>query len=170
MHIYDKYNFWATILASTCIVISDLLSVSCATVARKNLIGWCKQRDFFLRRERARFMSISKPFYQHSGTIYRRSKSYLVVRISSDTVTKITARYGSNLRWQPVFFHSDRWLSCGMHVDRKQPHMTADRPHSVVETVLTSRILVIIYQQAFIVDADWGSGTLSNPTTNHHLL
>ena len=83
---------------------------------------------------------------------------------------KITARYGSNLRWQPVFFHSDRWLSCGMHVDRKQPHMTADRPHSVVETVLTSRILVIIYQQAFIVDADWGSGTLSNPTTNHHLV
>ena len=33
-------------------------------------------------------MSISKPFYQHSGTIYRRSKSYLVVRISSDTVAE----------------------------------------------------------------------------------
>ena len=47
MHIYDQCNFWATILPSTCVVISDLLSVSCATVARKNLIGWCKQRDFF---------------------------------------------------------------------------------------------------------------------------
>ena len=77
-----------TILPSTCVVISDLLSVSCATVARKNLIGWCKQRDFFSRRVRARFMSISKPFYQHSGTICRWSKSYLVVRISSDTVTE----------------------------------------------------------------------------------
>ena len=33
-------------------------------------------------------MSISKPFYQHSGTICRRSKSYLVVRISSDTLTE----------------------------------------------------------------------------------
>ena len=76
----------ATILPSTCVVISDLLSVSCATVARKNLIGWCKQRDFFSRRIGARFMSISKPFYQHSGTICRRSKSYLVVRIFSDTV------------------------------------------------------------------------------------
>ena len=69
-------------------VISDLLSVSCATVARKNLIGWCKQRDFFSRRLGARFMSISKPCYQHSGTIYRRSKSYLIVRISSDTAAE----------------------------------------------------------------------------------
>ena len=77
-----------TILPSTCVVISDLLSVSCATVARKNLIGWCKQRDFFSRRVGARFMSISKPFYQQSGTICRWSKSYLVVRISSDTVTE----------------------------------------------------------------------------------
>ena len=88
MLIYDQCNFWATILPSTCVVISDLLSVSCTTVARKNLIGWCKQRDFFSRRIGARFMSISKPFYQHSGTIYRRSKSCLVVRISSDTVTE----------------------------------------------------------------------------------
>ena len=88
MHIYDQCNFWAPILPSTCVVISDLLSVSCATVARKNLIGWCKQRDFFSRRVGARFMSISKPFYQHSGTIYRRPKSYLVVRISPDTVTE----------------------------------------------------------------------------------
>ena len=88
MHIYDQCNFWATILPSTCVVISDLLSVSCATVARKNLIGWCKQRDFVSRRVGARFMSISKPFYQHSGTIYWRSKSYLVVRISSGTVTE----------------------------------------------------------------------------------
>ena len=81
MHIYDQCNFWAPILPSTCLVISDLLSVSCATIARKNLIGWCKQRDFFSRRLGARFMSISKPFYQHSGTIYRRPKSYLVVTI-----------------------------------------------------------------------------------------
>ena len=88
IHIYDQCNFWATILPSTCVVISDLLSVSCATLARKNLIGWCKQRDFFSRRVGARFMSTSKPFYQHSGTIYRRSKSYLVFRISSDTVTE----------------------------------------------------------------------------------
>ena len=159
MHIYDQCNFWATILPSTCVVISDLLSVSCATVAHKNLISWCKQRDFFSRRVGARFMSISKRFYQHSGTIYRRSKSYLVVRISFDTVDwqKIMARYGSNFRWQPVFCHSDRWLCCDMHVDRKRPHMTADRPHSVVETVLTAWLLVIIYQQAFIVQADWGS-------------
>ena len=88
MHIYDQCNFWATILPLTCVVISDLLSVWCATVAHKNLIGWCKQRDFFSRRVGARFMSISKPFYQHSGTICRRSKSYLVLRISSDTVTE----------------------------------------------------------------------------------
>ena len=88
MHIYDQCNFWATIFPSTCVVISDLLSVSCATLARKNLIGWCKQRDFFSRRIGARFMSISKPFYQHSGTIYWRPKSYLVVRISSDTVAE----------------------------------------------------------------------------------
>ena len=33
-------------------------------------------------------MSISKRFYQHSGTIYRGSKSYLVVRISFDTVAE----------------------------------------------------------------------------------
>ena len=33
-------------------------------------------------------MSISKPIYQHSGTIYWRSKSHLVVRISSDTVAE----------------------------------------------------------------------------------
>ena len=32
-------------------------------------------------------MSISKPFNQHRATINRRSKSYLIVRISSDTVT-----------------------------------------------------------------------------------
>ena len=88
MHIYDQCNFWATIFPSTCVVISDLLSVSCATVARKNLISWCKQRDFFSRRVGARFMSISKRFYQHSGTIYRRSKSYFVVRISFDTVAE----------------------------------------------------------------------------------
>ena len=88
MHIYDQCNFWAKILPSTCIVISDLLSVSCVTVARKNLISWCKQGDFFSRRVGARFMSISKPFNQHSGTIYRRSKSYLIVRISSETVTE----------------------------------------------------------------------------------
>ena len=85
---WDQCNFWATILPSTCIVISDLLSVSCATVACKNVISWCKQRDFFSRRVGARFMSISKPFYQHSGTRYRRSKLYLVVRISSDTVAE----------------------------------------------------------------------------------
>ena len=170
MHNYDQCNFWATILPSTCVVISDLLSVSCATVARKNLIGWCKQRDFFSRRIGARFMSISKPFYQHSGTIYRRSKSCLVVRISSDTVTENYGQIWLQFAMTACVFPLDRRLSCGMHVDRKQPHMTADRPHSVVETVLTSRILVIIYQEAFIVDADWGSGTLSNPTTNHHLL
>ena len=88
VHIYDLYNFWATILPSTCIVISDLLSVLCVMLARKNPITWCKQRDFFSRRVGARFMSISKLFYPHSGTIYRRSKSYLVVRISSDTVAE----------------------------------------------------------------------------------
>ena len=87
IHIYDQGNFWATILPSTCVVISDLLSVSCATVARKNLISWCKQRVFFSRRV-AGFMSISKRFYQHSGTICQRSKSYLVVRISFDTVAE----------------------------------------------------------------------------------
>ena len=76
------------ILPSTCVVISDLLSVSCATVARKNLFSWCKQRDFFSRRRGARFMSISKPFYQHSGTIYRRSNSYLIVRISFNRVAE----------------------------------------------------------------------------------
>ena len=88
MHIYDQCNFWATILPSTCVIISGLLSVSCATIARKNLISWCKQRDFFSHRVGARFMSISKRFYQHSGTIYRGSKSYLVVRISFDTVAE----------------------------------------------------------------------------------
>ena len=130
MHIYDQCNFWATILPSTCVVISDLLSY--ATVARKNLISGCKQRDFFSRRVGARFMSISKPFYQHSGTIYRRSKSYLVVMISSDTVAE-----NSGQVW--LQFAMTAWLCCGMHMDRKRPHMTADRPHSVVETVLTSR-------------------------------
>ena len=33
-------------------------------------------------------MSILKPFNQHNGTINRRSKSHLIVRISSDTVTE----------------------------------------------------------------------------------
>ena len=147
MHIYDQCNFWATIFPSTCVVISDLLSVSCATVGRKNLIGWCKQRDFFSRRIGARFMSISKPFYQHSGTIYWRPKSYLVVRISSDTVAENYGQVWLQFAMAAcVFFHSDRWLCCGMHVDRKQPHMTADRPNSVVEIVLTSWILVINYQ------------------------
>ena len=41
---------------------------------------------------------------------------------------KITVRYCSNLRWQSVFCHSDRWLCCDMHMDRKRPHLTADRP------------------------------------------
>ena len=88
MHIYDQCKIWATILPSTCVVISDLHFVSCVTVARKNLISWRKQRDFFSRRVGARFMSISEPFNQNSGTIYRRSKSYLIVKISSDTVTE----------------------------------------------------------------------------------
>ena len=78
----------SNVLPSKCVVISELLSVSCATVAHKNLINWCKQRDFFSRRVRARFMSISKPFYQHSGTIYQRFKSYFIVRVSSDTVAE----------------------------------------------------------------------------------
>ena len=33
-------------------------------------------------------MSISKPFYQHIGTLYRRSKSFLIVWISSETVAE----------------------------------------------------------------------------------
>ena len=31
-------------------------------------------------------MSISKPFYQHSGTMYRRPMSYFIVRVSPDIV------------------------------------------------------------------------------------
>ena len=148
------------------------------TVARKNLIGWCKQRDFFSRRLGARFVSISKPFYQHSGTIYiyigDRSRIWLLWSLLTQR-RKITVRYGSNLHWQPVFCHSDRWPCCDMHVDRKRPHLTADLSRKTRVVLLkpyqlTSWILVIIYQQSFIVQADRGSGTLSNPTTNPHML
>ena len=170
MHIYDQCNFWAKILPSTCVVISDLLSVSCATVAGKNLIGWCKQRDFFSRRVGARFMSISKPFYHHSGTIYRRTKSYLVVRISSDTVTENYGQVWLQFAMTACVFPL-RPLAMLWHARGPEAATHDSWPaHSVVETVLTSWILVIIYQQAFIVDADWGSGTLSNPTTNQILL
>ena len=128
MHIYYQCNFWATILHSTCVVISDLLSVSCATVARKNLITWCKQRDFFSRMVGARFMSISKPFINMAGLyIGDRSRIWLLGSLLTQW-RKITVRYGSNLWWQPVFCHSDRWLCCDMHVDRKRPHLTADQP------------------------------------------
>ena len=112
-------------MPSTCVVISDLLSVSCATVARKNLISWCKQRDFFSRRVGAGFTSISKQFYQHSGTIYRRSKSYLIVRISSDTVAENYGQVWLQFVMTTCVCYSDRWLCCGMHVDRKRPHLTA---------------------------------------------
>ena len=33
-------------------------------------------------------MSISKPFYQHSGTMYRRPMSYFIVRVSPDIVAE----------------------------------------------------------------------------------
>ena len=71
-----------------CVVISELLCVL-FTVARKNLICRCKQRDFFFAAGMGpRLVSISMPFNQHSGAIYLRSKSYLVVNISSDILTK----------------------------------------------------------------------------------
>ena len=75
-------------LPSMCVVISELLCVL-FTVARKNLICRCKQRDFFFAAGMGpRLVLISMPFEQHSGAIYLRSKSYLVVNISSDIVTK----------------------------------------------------------------------------------
>ena len=64
-------------------------------------------------------MSISKQFYQHSGTIYRRSKSYLIVRISSDTVAENYGQVGLQFAMTTYVCHSDCWLCCDMHVDRK---------------------------------------------------
>ena len=157
MDIYDQCNFWAMILPLTCIVISDLHSVSCVTVARKDLISWCKQRDFFSRRVGARFTSISKSFNQHSGTIYLRWKSYLIVRISSDTVRE---NYGQVwLQFAMTACVLPLWLlamfrCCDMHVDQKRPHLTADRSSMCCWNCFDILKLVIIYQQAFIVQAD----------------
>ena len=157
MHIYDQCNFWATILPSMCIVISDLLSVSCVTVARKNLISWCKQRDFFPRRVGARFMSISKPFHQHSGTIFRRSKSYLIVWIFSDTVAENCGQVWLQfvmtacvLPLRPLAMYvatCSTWTGSSHTWQLTGPQDQS----SVVEIELTSWILVIVYQQAFIV-------------------
>ena len=139
MHIYDQCNFSATILPSTCVVISDLLSVSCATVARKNLIGWCKQRDFLSRRLGARFMSISKPFYQHNRTIYRRSKSYLIVMISSDTAAEnygqVWLQFALTTRVLPLRPLAMLWHARGPEAATLDSWPAPQDQSSVVETV-----------------------------------
>ena len=77
--------------------------------------------------------------------MYRRSMSYFIVRVSSDTVAE---NYGQV------------WLQFAMTVSVFGPEAAtldswpAPQDQSSVEIVLTSWILVIIYQQAFIVQAD----------------
>ena len=155
-------------LPSMCVVISELLCVL-FTVARKNLICRCKQRDFFFEAGMGpRLVLISMPFDQHSGAIYLRSKSYLVVNISSDIVTKnccqvcvlstMTARV-CQLRLPAVYRHACTWsggtdpsshvLTCWQ--------LTADRPGPMLlKPFLMLWILVNIhwFRQWYIAKSD----------------
>ena len=86
-------------------------------------------------------MSISKQFYKHSGDIYRRSKSYLIVRISSDTVAE---NYGQAwlhfvmttcvLPLQPLAM---LWHACGPEAATLDSWPAPQDQSSVFETVLT---------------------------------
>ena len=141
------------ILPSMCVVISELLC-GLFTVARKNLICWCKQRDFvFAAGMGPRLMSILMPFNQHSSAFYLRSKLYLVVNISSDIVTKsccqvcvpstMTARV-CQLRLPAVYQHARG------EVEQTQAatcwQLTADRPGPMLlKPFLMLWILVIIH-------------------------
>ena len=60
--------------------------------------------------------------------MYRRSMSYFIVRVSSDTVAENYGQVWLQFAMTVSVCHSDRWLCCDMHVDRKRPHLTADRP------------------------------------------
>ena len=57
-------------------------------MTRKNLVNKGTSSVDLDDRKVAGFVSLSVLFYQNSGAIYLRSKSYLVVEISSDVVTE----------------------------------------------------------------------------------
>ena len=86
----------------------DLLCASFCSPWRVRIWRARKQRDFYSGdRKVAGFVSLSMPFNQHSGATYLKSKSYLVVEISSDIVTQLCCQL---CILSMVFCRSDPWL------------------------------------------------------------
>ena len=88
-------------------------------------------------------------FNQYSGAIYLRSKSYKVVRISSDIVNEHCCQVGV---LSMMFCRSDYWLCADMHVESTQaPTCWQLVAAQGGQCFLTLRILIISYPQGFIV-------------------
>ena len=73
-------------------------------------------------------MLLSKPFNQHSGSIYLRSKFYWIVMISFDIATANYNQVWLLSAMTACVLRPTAGDRSDMHVDRKLPHLTADRP------------------------------------------
>ena len=131
-----------------------------------------KRTSFRTRQDRGRFVLLSKPFNQHSGSIYLRSKFYLIVMISFDVATTnynqvwlLSAMTACVLPLRlPAIDLTCTWTGSGHTWQLTGP--------AGPDCCCWNRIdwhCEFCHHSSRSIHCSY-SGTLSNPTTNHYML